>query len=408
MPSFKSIDNYIAILLMWSFYFTMPLQVVAMFGGCTYFVVRSLLVYKTWSISKIGQALLLGMLYIAYLVAAIFTPEPFRQISLTLCEYKMSYLLLPLLLSLFAQEYLLLLWSNIQWFIISTLSFALIGNIAFLVHYLPLGFSDVNHVVYRIYFESVIGQHPTYISMFLVFSAGLLLLSGAINWPKQVKLALMYLILLLLLPLLAKAPLGALVLIVIHQLWVRRQSLAQYKWGIIGLMLVAILACVFVPFISQRLLEMTQFASGKTRGMIIENSMEARKLIWVMDTQMLKKYYLLGCSPGRMLHLLHVRYFFYSLYIGKDISFYDPHNEYFMHWLSLGLLGVGLFLTNILTHIRTAFVKYNVAYMYLMLICCISFCTESILSVQRGIIFYCFFTAFFYFAKRNHYQLKVP
>ena len=199
MPSFKSIDNYIAILLMWSFYFTMPLQVVAMFGGCTYFVVRSLLVYKTWSISKIGQALLLGLLYIAYLVAAIFTPEPFRQISLTLCEYKMSYLLLPLLLSLFAQEYLLLLWANIHWFIISTLSFALIGNIAFLVHYLPLGFSNVNHVVYRIYFESVIGQHPTYISMFLVFSAGLLLLSGAINWPKQVKLALMYLILLLLL-----------------------------------------------------------------------------------------------------------------------------------------------------------------------------------------------------------------
>lgn len=407
MPSFKSIDNYIAILLMWSFYLTMPLQVIAMFGGCTYFVFRSLVIYKTWSLAQLWQALLLGLLYIAYLVAAVFTPEPFKQVALTLCEYKMSFLLLPLLLALFAQQYLLLLWTRIHWFIIATVSFALIGNIAFLIHFLPQGFTNVNHVVYRVYFESIIGQHPTYISMFLVFSAGLLLVPRAIELPQQLKLVLLYLILLLLLPLLAKAPMGALLLIGIHQLWVRREKIAQYKWGIMGLMLIVIVACVSVPFISQRLLEMTQFASGKTRGMIIENSMEARKLIWLIDTQMLKQYYLLGCSPGRMLHLLHMRYFFYSLYIGKDISFYDPHNEYFLHWLSLGLLGVGLFVTNILMHLRAAIVKNNVAYVYLMLLCCISFCTESILSVQRGIIFYCFFTAFFYFTKRNHYQLKV-
>ncbi len=73
---------------------------------------------------------------------------------------------------------------------------------------------------------------------------------------------------------------------------------------------------------------------------ITQNSVNIRKLIWETDTNMLKNYWLTGTGPGRMLDLLHQRYFFQSIYRGYWVGYFDPHNQYFYEWLCFGIAGI--------------------------------------------------------------------
>ena len=342
-----------------------------------------------------------------YLSSVPYTGEAYRKVVLKLCEYRLSYFLLPLIFAIIGLRFKQLIINELSYFVYGCFGICLLTNVSFALKYAvaPGSLGGVGHVIYRTYFEDFSGLHPTYISLYIVLALGFLLIHGN-AMSKYFKYILFITLIGFLLPLLAKAPLIALVLIFMHQSWIRRKYLWNYKWVFLGLGILLLGSYLFVPFVSQRIQEMTQMQTGKAGGNITDNSINVRKMIFNVDTTMLKHYWLCGTGTGRLMHILGEKYFFYSLQSGYYIGVYDPHNEYFYQWLSFGIAGILVLLATLYIHFRMSFVTKNFLYQYLLISICITFFTESLLATQHGIIFYSFFTSlFFFYCKGNvHFE----
>ncbi len=395
-------DKVIARIMMVSFFLPMQLQPVGVFLSALYFIFRSFKSPGGVPVSNLAIAFLLGASYLLYLVALPFTPAEFSGVLHKLCEYRLGYLLLPVVFSLIARDKLAIIYNELVWFVYAKIAICVVTNIAFVAKYAlaPGGFHGVTHVAYRVSFEEICGHHPTYMSMYLVMGAGYLLVRGQ-HLNRMLKYTMFYAIIAFLLPLLAKSPLIALALIMAHQAWLRRKTLWQYKWVFAGMLAVLVLSYLFVPFVSQRVQEMTGLSGRAMKGNVTDNSIYVRKMIWTVDTTLVKHYWLAGCGPGRLMHLLHVRYLFYSLHYGYDVLAYDPHNEYFYQWISFGLAGIVLLLAAVITHVVTSIKHKDFVYLYLILILIITFFTESVLATQHGLFFYSFFSSLFFFTWRG-------
>lgn len=386
---------------MLSFFLPLQLQVPGLFLPLIYFI------FRTWQL-KAGihkptllAALFSGLPYLLYLLALPFTKGEYKETASKLVEYRMGFLLVPLTLALVSPVLRRLILKEMRWFVYGATLVCFIANIWFIVKYTVSanGFSGVNHVTYRTYFEDFTGQHPTYMSMYLVLGASWLLLKGG-EFSRWLRFLLLALILVFLLALLAKSPLIALLLIFAHQAWKKRSRLWQYKWIIFGMAGAGTLACIFIPFIRQRIGEMAGL-TGKVEGNVTGNSIYVRKMIWSVDTGMLKTYWLTGCGPGRLLPLLKMRYFFHSMYYGYNVSSYDPHNEYFFNWLAFGLTGILVLLALLTAYAVKAIQHKNLLAIYLLITLCITFFTESVLATQHGLLFFTFFCNMYFFSRKN-------
>jgi hypothetical protein len=182
---------------------------------------------------------------------------------------------------------------------------------------------------------------------------------------------------------------------------VKRNSIKHFKWMLLAMVAVLVAAYLFIPFISQRINEMAGFSGAQQQGNVNENSILARKMIWNVDTDMLKQYWLTGMGPGKLLHNLNEQYLLISQRVGYDVGSYDPHNEYFYDWLCFGLAGITLLLTVLVAHVYTAVVSKNRLYLYLLLILLATFFTESVLARQQGVVFFGVFTSLMFFYSRD-------
>ncbi|MFI5195976.1 MAG: O-antigen ligase family protein [Chitinophagales bacterium] len=403
MNKLSIIDKYAARLLMVSFFLPMKLQVWAVMAVSVYFVSRTFTEKERIPRSNFVWALILGSGYLLYLFSIPMTPVAYRAVLLTLCEHKVSFLLMPFVFAIITPRFGELIRRELTWFVYVCFIVCVAGNAAFLyAHYFINGdYHSLSHVVYRTNFYHYTGLHPTYMAMYLSFSICILLLSGEFNsrTEKIVKYALLYSMFIFSLALLAKSPLIALIIIFIHYSYVHRKTLYKYKILFAGLPAAVAAAWFFIPFVSQRINEALQFFGYGKSGNVADNSVYARKLIWSIDTGLLKDYWLTGIGPGRLIHALHERYFFYSLCSDFPVAYYDPHNEYFYEWLSFGILGIVVFLGIFLVYLIKAIRVKDHLNLYLLIILYITFFTETVLSLQRGILFYAVFTAMMFYPK---------
>ncbi len=397
----KPTDRYVAILLMLSFFLPMHMQVLALFPGCAYFIFRTFQDKQFTPGANYVAALALGVVYLLYVVAPFFTPLAHVSPANGLRETRVSFLLLPLVFAAIGQEKQKSIFSQLLYFVYFSVGICLLANAWFVIKFAlsPTGFQGVNHVTYRIFFEELTQIHPTYISMYLVFAIGILL-TNADSLNRVVKYALFYTLVFLLLPLLAKSPLLALGVIMLHAAWLKRTELMRYKWLFAGVVVVMAVSYLFIPFVSQRVNEMAGITASVKQN-VTDNSIHERKMILEADWDMIKRYWLWGCGPGRVRYILKIKYMFYSLYYGRDVGAFDPHNEYFYHWLSFGIAGIVLFLFSLVVHFWSAISRKQYLYLYLLLTMCITFFTESVLATQRGVILWAFFTSLLYFYNKR-------
>ncbi len=78
---------------------------------------------------------------------------------------------------------------------------------------------------------------------------------------------------------------------------------------------------------------------------------------------------------------------------------YNAHNEYLHVWLDTGIIGLLILLSIIVISLRIAIKRDNFLYFSFLVfffLCCI---TESMFSVQKGIVFYAFFNSLFAFSQ---------
>jgi len=364
------------------------------FGGATLFSRGGTVVA-----GDLWRALGLGALYIALFSTILFLPLVYHNDAMQVYGNWIAYLLFPFVFALATPGRRAAIIRELPYFVYACVALALITNIAFLWMYVLLHPSGlhITHVTYRIFFEQFSSFHPTYMSVYIAFAMCILLFSGG-SVNRILKYVLFCLLLIFLLALLAKSVVIAVAIVLLHQLWLRRASLARYKYLFAGLALSIAVACTFIPFIGQRLQEL---AGRGTGGSITDNSVNTRKMILSVDKDMVRHHWLSGTGPGRMMHLMRERWAFISLQQGYDVSYFDPHNLYVYIWLSAGLAGLVLFCMALAMHYRRALSGRNYLYLYLLIVLTITFFTESVLARQQGIIFYALFTSLFYFQSQR-------
>lgn len=400
MNTLPVIDKYAARLLMVSFVLPMQLQTWAVMAVGVYFVLRTFTTKQQIPRSNYMWALVLSGIYLLYLFSIPLTPYEYKARLFTLCEHKASLLFMPFIFSIISPSFGQLIRNELMYFVYGCLVLCLIGNAGFIYQYcFAGGMGTWSHVQYRVIFEAITGIHPTYMGMYLCFSVCILLLSGTFNKKTTfMKYALLYVLIVFLLSLLAKSPVIALIIIFIHYGYRHRGSLFKHKMLLAGLFAAVASAWLFIPFVSQRINEMLQFGNGKT-GNVANNSVYVRKQVWDVDMSLLKHYWLTGIGPGRIYETFMDRFLFYSLGSGVTISIHDPHNEYVYEWLSFGIIGIVLLTTVLAIHFMRAIRAKDNLYSYLLVILCITFFTETVLSRQHGVLFYAVFTSMFFFLK---------
>ncbi len=404
------IDMYAARLLMVSFILPQTPQIIAIIPTCLYFVIRSVRSKAPVPKSNYILALAIGSFYLLTPLSIPITPPEYGHYLGLLCQRKASLLLMPFAFAIISPYYRQVIMSQILYFVYGCLAVCILFNTDFLYHYLLAKDSihTLSHVEYRVMFEEFTDTHPTYMGMFLSFAIciTLLLYPAHDRIANILKYGMVYILLVFLLCILAKSPLIALVIIGVHFAYTRRAILLRYKMLIFGLVAAVAAACYFIPFIGQRIHEIFQFAAADKTGNVTNNSVYVRQMIWNTETDLLKQHWLTGVGPGRMLHMLNERYFFYSIAHNIPVGYFDPHDQYISDWLSFGILGIVLLAAVIIVHFIKALRSKNNLYLYLLIIFSITFFTETVLSRQKGIIFYAVFTSlFFFYSKRSAKQL---
>jgi O-antigen ligase len=396
------IDKYAARLLMVSFFLPMQLQVWATMATGSYFVLRTFLTRQPVPKVNYAWALLLGSLFLMYLVAVPLTDPAYRRVVLSLCEHRVSLLFLPFAFAIVAPVFRQVIMDELLFFVYGCFVTCVAANADFAYHYFSKGgIANLTHVQYRTIIHLFTDIHPTYLSMYLCFSICILLFSdvSGSRVGSIIKYVLVNTMLILLLALLAKTPLIALFVIFVHYLYLQRRSLYKFKWFFVGLLLSVTAAWFFIPFFSQRVKEtLPFFGVGKTTN-VVENSVAARQLIWDVDTRMVKEHWLTGVGPGKMMLVLNEQYRSYSANSILPVMYDDPHNEYFMEWLSFGVFGFVLLVVVLAVQFFRAVQTRNYLYLYLLIILSTTFFTETVLSLQRGVMLYAVFGALMFYPK---------
>ena len=400
MNNIQAIDKYAARALMAGFFLPMALQAIMITAVCIYFTCRVVAGKRPVAINNILWALALGSGFLLYLGAVPLTSVADRPELMMLIGRRASSLLMPVAFAVIMPSFGALIIKELKFFVYACIIICVAANAAFLCQHYFAGIapSPLSHVAYRQYLEHFTGLHPTYLSMYIAFAI-CILLCGWVNCGKAIKFAILYSLVLFLFAILAKSPLIAFIIITAHFCYYRRSHLLKYS-GWVSIMALALAGgCFFIPFIGQRVGELFVFGAKQNQTVDANNSIFIRKLIWGTDINMLKHYWLTGMGPARLTRLLDYRYFFYSIEHTISIGYYDPHNEYLWEWLSFGVAGIGISVGVLLIHLTKAFKTRNHLYLYLLIILCVTFFTESVLSRQQGILFYVVFTSAMFFYK---------
>lgn len=401
------IDKYMARFMAVTLFLPMKWQIYTAIITCVYFAGRSVIQKQFPPKLDYLWALLLGSVLLLYLFAVPMTDAAYRKNAGHLVEREESLLLMPFAFALMAPAFKSVIKGELVYFVIACFIACVAGNADYLYHFFVVNTEahQLSHVRYRIIFESFTGVHPTYMSVYLCFAICILLTDEAAHMQplrnRMPKYVLQYLLLVFLLALLAKSPLIALAIIAVHAAYAHRQRVYENKWIVAGLLAVTAATAWVIPFFRQRLGEITGLFRKATPVTEITNSISARKMIVNTDTELLRRVWLTGVGPGRMIQALQEKYFFYSLANNINVGYYDPHNQYFALWLSFGILGPIVLLAVLAIHFARAVKTHNHLYLYLLILLFVTFFTETFLFRQQGVLFYAIFTSLFFFSKKD-------
>ncbi|MBC7390063.1 MAG: O-antigen ligase family protein, partial [Opitutaceae bacterium] len=338
---------------------------------------------------KIG--LLIILFFILHLVGLLYTAD--KSAGLFDIEKKLSLLIIPLILfssplTLYQRDFIL------ASFILFCVFLALIGLGYGIIHYKEVVSSKgPEHLV--TYISSI---HRVYFSIYLLFGYFLVFYFyrkfrlGYIPVLKWTSLGFAGLLAFLIIIMASRAVLILLIMttavIIFYFVVIKRK---QYlKAGILsGLgVLVLILVYTQVGYVRKIVNDLTQdLDKGKTVNV---TSVNLRVEKYKCAIQAIKSNWLVGVGTGDVQATLDSYYHLNNFYEGYKYSL-DAHNQYLQTWIGLGLPGILLFLSLLILSLITGVKELNYVLIYFIVlfsVCCLS---ESLLTTQKGIIFFALF-----------------
>jgi O-antigen ligase len=337
--------------------------------------------------------LVFSLLYVIYLIGHIYSEH--TKESLKVLETKIPLLILPLFFYSLPPLSPNKIWKILFAFVFSCLTLCTycLLFILFKGKVLVNGFSSFNPWDFIHHnFTSPIGIHPLYLATYLNFSIVVLFwyITNGQKKTKNTKLWIVSIaILLMLFNLLILSRMGLVVMgLTASVLLVKliRQGRFKRYYLAIALFMAAftISLYAFNSTFKQRIDVL--FSSEH-----VEGSFNQRQHIWLSSFSLFKKNALFGVGTGDARSEL-TNEFLINEYSGP---YYNCHNEYLQAGISVGIFGVVILLANLLIPIILRW--KNFLYILFLSILALTFLTESMLSVQKGVVFYSFFNSLFAF-----------
>jgi O-antigen ligase len=128
-----------------------------------------------------------------------------------------------------------------------------------------------------------------------------------------------------------------------------------------------------------------------------------RLVLWKFSVESIQEHnaWIKGVSTGDFQDILNKKYHQKGLYTGNamhgDTGYlgYGPHSQYVEVFLSLGLTGIIVFVSLLFYYVRNAWLTLNYMALQCVLLFILFFFSESVLSVNKGIVPFAFFTLLF-------------
>jgi O-antigen ligase len=174
---------------------------------------------------------------------------------------------------------------------------------------------------------------------------------------------------------------------------------------IISAVVLLITSAFAIPTVKKQWDELFDFSANSTITLDKDSSLgkswggkALRIAIWKCGADVLKKHWLIGVGTGDVQDSLQRAYENRKFFFASMYNKYNVHNEYLQITLANGLPGLLILLLCILyplLNYRKTF-SGNVYFLFLLLFAVVGM-TESILEVNKGIIWYSFFNSIFAF-----------
>lgn len=285
-------------------------------------------------------------------------------------------------------------------FSISTIIFLFIQLVRLYFHD-PLErvfFVEENGFNLRRAFDMYYDIHPTYLSLYLLFSACVMgyyvLLTGKL-WFRSFLTILALICVGFVIALASRIVIACMIMlipffIIYHVGWKRRRELC---YAVVGLAIVFFVAYSLTPSIKDRFKEVISTESKPPLSKSEMNSTNIRIAVWGCTKHLLSENNLiLGLGIGDVQNAMDDC--FKQQNWAKELyeSKYNLHNQYLQTLAGVGIFGMMLLIIIFLYCGYLAITARNQLLLALMLIICICCLTETVLGTQKGTVFYFFFS----------------
>lgn len=300
-------------------------------------------------------------------------------------------------------------------FVISCTLAALICS-ANAVYYLTQG--DPSYLYYHKLGSSINFNHAVYFSFYIAFTVFIILIFLANSWdaltnPFKIILVFTTLFLLVFLIFLSSKTiiLSTIVLLIVFLLTQRRKKrrIKKFVFSLLGLCILA-LVLLNNAAIKNRFTEVLVDPYDQVNPLLLDDYQgyhftggTIRLAIWktVLEIVNQNNAWLYGVGTGDTQDMLTDSYIKKHVYPGDEVLgaegflTYNAHNQFLQFYLSLGIIGVILFIYILYFLWKAAWVHKD--YYLLSMLCLFTiFCiTESVLCTQKGIVFFSFFSSIF-------------
>ena len=326
-------------------------------------------------------------------VLGVLWSKNYAQAGLDL-QIKMTLLLLPIILSSFQIDALLL--NKVRRYFIGGVLVSCIYLLAIAFYsYFKTGKATV--FFYSELSDSI--MHPTYFSLYLnaallfVFHEMLLSSHRRTIWMGAAFMIVFFVMIVLLSARTAEATafLSLLVMIVLY--WKQKGSY-RFIYPLLFVFAVAIVSQVLLLKYSNRFSQV-EVAVKNTEPVSASsyNSTTGRIEIWKETISILPQYWMIGTGTGDVKDVLNTTYHENNFSYGYEKSL-NTHNQYLQSFLALGIIGLLLFVLaiSIPWFMRS---NYHPLLLMLLFIFALNCLTESMLEAQRGAIFFALMISIF-------------
>lgn len=368
-----------------------PVLVALFFSYALFFIVKR---KERFSIKSLKRTVFMSLLFVPLIISVFYSYNVERGInylirSLPLLSIPMSFTFLK------RESKKTIIYTFIPVFVITNALYVIL----MLLYILQLGYLRTEHDLYYYYsfitYEFYrIGDHPIYLSVQFVLALFLLFNS---KFFSIVQKTILFTVLFFGMFFLARKGviLSFIILLPFYLINIIKSKLVMI--GSISIVIVAFFAFMFVPEIKNRYAELCNkesYVKNET------SSTGIRLVLWENSLELIKESPIFGYGIGDIQDLLSQQMKSNGFLVLAERKS-NCHNQYLQFLMSIGLIGLGLFIISMYYYFNRFKNENNILGSTVLIFFLLLFMTESFLDRQNGIILFSTFMSILFFKKNN-------